>query len=1369
MAIQQGTVREVKSDGVVIDLGAFSPVRLTAVELQSLGAEGLQVGERVRLTLRDSKVVKLARLGAAPALSAPEIAPTQQPKQTLVQVLWVDAKAQAIEMQTDEGKLLYKPHDLPAQTWNWLRPGLSLTLTRWPDGRAELEVPAAESVGDSSEPNLPEPHSPWHTGIVQSIEIYTGTVKADGGGVYSFIPGLFAALSLREEDRVQFQADEASRQIAKLNLLERALPGQGWENPCAASPTTLFGLSESKSIHQLVQHFCGEKRLQWYWVIPRSEPHAEPASLYLRPEVIQSIRHSVPDFETLYRHQIRALEALKQGRHVMVLTPTASGKTYCYNPAIFTAIAGDPSARALYVFPLNALLRDQLSKLNEISDGLRSLGKDVRVAHLVGGVSRAEHDAILQQPPNILAVNPEMLSFLLQRQNEGRLGDLFSNLRHVVLDEAHAYRSVFGMHMAGLTRRLQLACRRHGNPDVQFILSSATVGDATSLAQGLTGLDPSSFEFIPEQDNGAAQPLRHWMMLDPSKSDSDDSINSHLALAAEALADVLTVPQGEKLNAILFVRTFRELRYVYKVLTSILTDRNRRDLLSKVAQYAGGLLDDERKEAIYTQLKNSVLRAVVATNALEAGIDLGALDVCILAGFPYHAMRMRQMAGRAGRRREGAVIFIPDLSRATDRYYYDRPTRLITQPPEVFVIDAGNPYVARKHVVAEAASVTSSGGLKADELPIFGDRVQRITDEAIAAKVLRRDVASYKATLPARGTKWAVDRIRGNEQDPYVVCKASGADRRCVQRTCLATAQKNDSSQARCEHLVQLLDRQFVYRETHPGAIFEDIDGNFYACESLDESYKVIYVRPLPGDPFMRTFPLEEVDIEILRESARRPLANGAQLIWGDVRVTRVFHGYGQYALISRRRCRRCRKSYDDRTRVCPSCSAETHLYIEHTEPEYMDYPPPYSGKMFTIEIETIACWLTLPARIEGLLQAVAPCPILSPRNRVADFLRTEPPFTDAADLSRVTGIASSSAPAALDYFRQWYPHTHQLPPAKDQVWVHPSVYGQCLHHHLREHLPEEGALLAFEQATGYPVTQDTRHICRRCFGGVLLLAAHTLEHIVAQNYPVLALGDSQDLGSTTLVSHPQTGETTVFWFDAYEGGIGAAEKLYSLFESLVDKAHASLECKCHKDEGCPVCTELPKCDRHNAALSKNAAVGLTHALLGLEEFIPREAVFWPKDKAEAGATAAHAAERAKGEVPLPNSSTTTEQVDPYLLLRVQRYVHDLVLARVLEIRGEEAMKESPPIPIGDLLAAYKQVQQSQRPGDWRFESQWSPYEILHIQTAASTRLAKAAFLTIVKAVHPDRNAGNPWATVATQTVNGAWKAIKEERGESNS
>lgn len=1258
-----------------------------------------------------------------------------------------------------------------------LSPGARVRLTLI-GGR----VTAIKAVQDIGSPALPPPSSGstsadllgatalqpgsdliWREGTVRDIGRYRGLVEDERNAPSHFFVARFEGLALELGDQVLYATRPASDEIEDMRVIARAVTGVGSENPCEGDLEALLAGSQSASIKAIVRSLCANRQLAWYWRTPGTPEHSELAASHLSNTLLGVLREASPGMERLYRHQVDALAALKNGQDVVVLTPTASGKTNCYNPAVFEALMGDPSATALYVFPLNALLSDQLAKLEQLQRGAATAGHTIRIAKLLGGLEKDERDEVVRHPPQIIVTNPEMLSFLLARYEQGGLRAFFQRLRFVVLDEAHFYRGIFGLHMAGIIRRLRLACQRAGNaePGPRFVLSSATVGRPEDLATRLTGFERKRFHLITRRDNGRPDPQRHWLMLDPYGG-GVSSHAAHVEKAANVLAEALLLQEGKPIRAILFVRSFRELRMAKRLVDGLLRDRGRADLARLVDTYAGALLSYGEKAERFGRFKRGELRALIATNALEAGIDLGDLDVCILAGFPYHVMRMRQMAGRAGRRNEGAVIFVPDLDRSVDRYYADKPLRLMTQPEESFVIDADNPYVARRHLAEACASF--SGGLSPRELEIFGRHRDRILTEGEQSNVVERRGSDAFHALWNRPPSWDVSRIRGAEQDPWVICSAPAGERACVERGCRAAAMKNGTeSSTRCENLIQLLDRQYVYREAHPGAVFESMDGDLFRCESLDESTKRVFARPMAENALERTFPLEEVSVRFGRDSARRELQDGAALVWGEATVTRTYLGYGEYRLIPKRRCLRC-GSVHLSAATCPECGRRTVPFLDRSEAEYVTFESPFS-----LPLETIACRLELPAQIEDRLSAAAPCPIRGPEHKVAEFLDARPPYKDAPDLAKASGLSAPAAAIAFDYYTTWSPQKQAWRRDAKRSALFPASYGQCLCHALREKLPEDQALSAFQTATGYPAVTDPRHICRKCFGGILLLAAHTLEHIVTSAYPTIALGDGQDIGSTTSVIHAGTGKTTIAWYDTIEGGIGAAEKIYEQFETLIGRSENGLECECRSDRGCPRCIHVPRCDRDNEGLSKVAAINLTRVMLGMPPFISDEAEFVSEPKAREQKAEAEKAERAARDVPRPGEASTAK-INPFELLRVQPHVHDAVLNRALETRGEEISAESPPVPIRALQEAYEQVKKSPRPARWKFEPAWDAWQTLHVLKSASRRLTQRAYRAIALVIHPDQYPGDKQeATTMFRRVNEAWERIKKEfeRGKS--
>lgn len=1367
-AYRYGTVSVVHADGGIdIHLDNGRDLHVSATQLQQQRVQSLRPGARLRLRLDNDAVTSIILLTQSGAASG-------QAQRIPARITGLFPAQKLIHIESELGTGEFSHVELSPTQWAALRVGSAAHLLRHPDGKVELELPRPESAPASTATDLQPAageEDPPRAGVITHLGAFHGAVKADDGSDYGYMRAAFPTLSARVGDRVLFRAGSAD--IARLTVTEKAAGGSGGPDPCNSRLQQILTDTRRPAIRDLVARLCEEGRLEWHWLTPPEDARRLPAQEQLTPEVLSAIRRAEPGFQDLFHHQAEALAALQNGRHVLVQTPTASGKTFCYNPAVFAALQKDPSTRALYIFPLNALLLDQLDKLEAMARAFSLSGsRPLRVGRLIGKLEADERNALIQDPPHIIAANPEMLSWLLGRTTQGGVAAFFRRLRYVVLDEAHSYRSLLGLHMAALVRRLLLVCQRQGNPGPQFVLSSATIGDAESLASRLTAQPIERFRFIGEDEDGSPHQPRHWMVLDPSAGVYGSVLTQHLDQAALTLVDALTVRQTEPLKTILFVRSFRELHYVDRMVKQFLTDRRRDDLIPQIEQYAGGLLSVSQKQRVFEKLKQGDFAAVITTNALEAGIDISALDVCILAGFPQHVARMRQMAGRAGRKKEGAVIYVPDLRRSVDHFYATHPERLLTQPPEAFVIDHENPYIGRRHVVTAAA--TLPGGVLERELQSFGRHLGRMIDEACEAGALEVVAGEpgnrmLTARPPAPNSPWAVNNMRAGAQDPYVLCKASGGPGMCTSRGCLAGDRQSNEAANECPDKVQILDREYVYREAHPGAVFEDIEGHLYEAVGIDEQQKWVGVRPLPDDTLRRTLPQEEIDVTLGREWGRRALANGAQLVWGEATVTRSYVGYGVYYLVPRRRCVGCGASFPDadENRTCPNCQSQTRPYLNQTKPEYFSFPSPYEGRVFRIRLNTIACWLVLPSALDDALASVAPCPLKGAQNRVNQLLKTTPAFKSADDFRQAAGVSQSAAQTGFDYLTKWGNLLRQRKPRKDHVATYPAIYGQCLCYALRQALPESEALPAFAQATGYPAVDDSRHICRRCFSGVLPLAAHTLEHVVALNYPTEVLGDSQDIGSVTFVMHPQTRNTTVVWYDNHNGGIGASEKIYERFEHLARKALDGLGCVCHSEEGCPLCIQMSKCDRNNSALNKTAATALARKLFGMPDYIPEsphyERIHQSRRQEEQADTEQPASEFAAGPVPRPSETAAT--LDPYQLLRVQPYVHDKVLNRALDIRGEETARETPPLSVRELQEAYEKILHSQRPAEWQFPPERKAYETLHVQPSASTRLVHSAYKAIITSVHPDVNPERrAWATEAAQRVNAAWEEIQKQR-----
>jgi DEAD/DEAH box helicase domain-containing protein len=393
--------------------------------------------------------------------------------------------------------------------------------------------------------------------------------------------------------------------------------------------------------------------------------------------------------EQLYTHQAEAFAHVLGGRNVVTITPTASGKTLCYNAPVLNAILQDHSTRALYLFPTKALAQDQLAELHALSQLVTGeSGPDIGVFTYDGDTPSDARRAIRGKAHVVLS-NPDMLhSGILP--HHPRWAKLFENLRFVVVDELHAYRGVFGSHLANILRRLQRVCRHYGSDPV-FICSSATIANPRELAERLTG---RPFELVDK--SGAPRGEKFFLFVNPPV------VNAELGIRRSYLAEARRVSL-EFLKHNLQLILFAQSRLAVEILTTYLKDAfhgppGGTDI---VRGYRGGYLPNRRRE-IERGLREGLVRAVVSTSALELGIDIGALDVAVMAGYPGTIAATWQRAGRAGRRTTRSAAVLVASSAPIDQFIVRNPSYFFDASPEHAIINPDNLHILIDHVKCAA-------------------------------------------------------------------------------------------------------------------------------------------------------------------------------------------------------------------------------------------------------------------------------------------------------------------------------------------------------------------------------------------------------------------------------------------------------------------------------------------------------------------------------------------------------------------------------------------------------------------------------------------------------------------------------------------
>ncbi|MCH7747053.1 MAG: DEAD/DEAH box helicase [Acidobacteria bacterium] len=388
-----------------------------------------------------------------------------------------------------------------------------------------------------------------------------------------------------------------------------------------------------------------------------------------------------------YVHQAEAMAHALEGRHVITITPTASGKTLCYNAPVLSAILRDPATRALYLFPTKALAQDQLAELLTLTERLEqhtSIG-----AFTYDGDTPQDARRAVRERAHLVLSNPDMLHAGILPHHP-RWAKLFENLRYVVIDELHVYRGVFGSHLANILRRLGRVCAHYGSAPV-FICSSATIANPRELAERLTGE-----RFALVERNGAPRGEKFFALVNPPV------VNPQLGIRRSYVAETRRLAV-EFLKRRLQVIVFAQSRLITEVLTTYLKRACRRfpGGSEAIRGYRGGYLPLRRRD-IERGLRAGTVSGIVSTNALELGVDIGALDVCVMAGYPGTIAATWQRAGRAGRRSTRSAAIMVASSAPIDQFIVQHPAYFFEASPEHALINPDNLQILLDHIKCAA-------------------------------------------------------------------------------------------------------------------------------------------------------------------------------------------------------------------------------------------------------------------------------------------------------------------------------------------------------------------------------------------------------------------------------------------------------------------------------------------------------------------------------------------------------------------------------------------------------------------------------------------------------------------------------------------
>jgi len=448
---------------------------------------------------------------------------------------------------------------------------------------------------------------------------------------------------------------------------------------------------------QLIKNLQTKKgfgdRITAYVNLPAREGSYHEYPSFLNESLVEVLRDM--GINKLYSHQKEALDLTEKGKNVVVVTPTASGKTLCYNAPVLNSIMSDEKSKALYLFPTKALSQDQVAELNEIIDALSSNIK----AYTYDGDTPRDARKSIRLRGQIVVTNPDMLHTGILPHHT-KWNELFSGLKFVVVDELHMYRGVFGSHFANVIRRLRRICRFYGSSP-QFVCCSATIGNPRELAQDLIEED---FELIDK--SGAPQGEKIVIFYNPPVINRQLGIRKSLLLEARNVA-LRFMEAG--VVTIVFARS----RLSTEVLVTYLKEeiKRRGKAADLVRGYRGGYLPLERRE-IEKSLRNAELLGVVSTNALELGIDIGSLEACVMAGYPGTISSTWQQAGRAGRKSEASCAVLVASSAPLDQFIINNSDYFFSSSPEKGVVDPDNLHILVSHIKSAAFELPFEKGEK---------------------------------------------------------------------------------------------------------------------------------------------------------------------------------------------------------------------------------------------------------------------------------------------------------------------------------------------------------------------------------------------------------------------------------------------------------------------------------------------------------------------------------------------------------------------------------------------------------------------------------------------------------------------------------
>src|SRR5215216_145570 len=579
---------------------------------------------------------------------------------------------------------------------------------------------------------------------------------------------------------------------------------------------------------------------------------ARPAQMHPFPEELPTpVRQTLiaAGIHSLYSHQLEAWTHSRAGENIILSTGTASGKTLAYNMPVFATLLQDPNARALYLFPTKALAQDQLSTLQHFNVETFERS-NVSTAIYDGDTPQKDRSAIRKKARIVLS-NPDMLHTGILPHHTN-WSDFFTHLRFVIIDEAHTYRGVFGSHVANVIRRLKRVANFYGARP-QFVLASATIGNPKELAEHLIE------EPVHLVDNdGSGRGPRHFMIYNPPITDPSLGLRKSSLLESVRLAHDLL---KQDVQSVVFARSRRSVEILLTYLQQSEFGNLQSEIVNQVRGYRSGYLPTQRRE-IEKGLREGTVKTVVATNALELGIDIGGLGAAILVGYPGTVASVRQQAGRAGRGLESAAAVLVASASPLDQFLAHHPEYFFESSPEQALVNPNHLLILLEHLRCAIFELPFQKGEG------FGALHGEVVDE-----YLQFLLSNNEAHLSNEKYYWMADQYPAAN-----ISLRSASPQGVVLQTTL-----EDRPQT-----IGTIDGESALWMVHPGAIYLHEARSFFV-KDLNLEEHIAYLKPIESDYY--TEPLQGTEVTVISDSANE-VVRGAEKKWGELQVTTQVTGF---------------------------------------------------------------------------------------------------------------------------------------------------------------------------------------------------------------------------------------------------------------------------------------------------------------------------------------------------------------------------------------------------------------------------------------------------------------------------------------------